>query len=164
MYCYCPEHPTANAAGKVMEHVYVMYKHIGRKLKSNECVHHIDRNRKNNSLSNLMLLTLEEHAKLHAREDRNYTEVQSTCPVCQNIFIHNAKSGVKYCSNDCKYTSNKRFDVEKDILEKLVWTYPTVEVAKMFDVSDTAVAKRCKRMGIKKPPRGYWAKVHAAQM
>jgi hypothetical protein len=32
-------------------------------------VHHIDRNRSNNSLDNLMCLTLKEHGELHMRED-----------------------------------------------------------------------------------------------
>ena len=35
----------------------------------------------------------------------------------------------------------------------------TVQVAKLLGVSDVAVAKRCKRLGVEKPPRGYWAKV-----
>jgi len=28
-----------------------------------------------------------------------------------------------------------------------------------FDVSDKAIEKRCKRLGVIKPPRGYWAKM-----
>ena len=35
---------------------------------------------------------------------------------------------------------------------------PVTEVAKLFGVSDQAVEKRCKLLGVKKPPRGYWAK------
>lgn len=159
MYCYYPEHPTANAAGKVMEHVYVMYNHIGRQLKSNECVHHIDRDKKNNLLSNLMLMDHDEHSKLHAVEDRNYKEVQNICPICQNTFVHSAKIDIKYCSNECKCKSNRKFEVEKEFLKDLVWNYPTVKVAKMFGVSDTAIAKRCKQLGVEKPPRGYWSKV-----
>jgi len=29
-------------------------------------------------------------------------------------------------------------------------------LAKKFGVSDAAIAKQCKKLGIKKPPRGYW--------
>ena len=46
----------------------------------------------------------------------------------------------------------------KKELEKLVWEKPTIQIAKDFGVSDQAVAKWCKNYGIKKPPRGYWAK------
>jgi hypothetical protein len=32
-------------------------------------------------------------------------------------------------------------------------------VAASFDVSDKAIEKRCKLLGVPKPPRGYWAKL-----
>lgn len=51
----------------IKEHIYVMEKHLGRKLKRGECVHHIDRNRSNNSISNLCLMTIGEHSRLHRR-------------------------------------------------------------------------------------------------
>jgi|GEM_PF-2025442 len=52
-------------------------------------------------------------------------------------------------------------DLSKEELEKLVWSMPTVQVAELFGVSDTAVGKRCRVLGIKKPPRGFWSKVEA---
>ena len=53
-------------------HVVIMEKMIGRKLYSNECVHHIDGNKTNNAKSNLALMTRSEHARLHALE--NYSK------------------------------------------------------------------------------------------
>lgn len=47
----------------------------------------------------------------------------------------------------------------KENLEKLVWEKSTVQVAAELGVSDVAIAKKCKALGIEKPPRGYWAKV-----
>jgi len=35
---------------------------------------------------------------------------------------------------------------------------PTTEVAKRLGVSDVAIGKKCKQLGIEKPPRGYWQK------
>ena len=49
-------------------------------------------------------------------------------------------------------------------LERLVWEMPTTKVAELFGVSDVAVGKRCKKHGIKKPPRGYWAKINAGYL
>lgn len=65
---YAKNHPNANTKGYVQEHVLVMEAHIGRHLRSEECVHHRDRNKLNNDIENLELMTLREHAALHARE------------------------------------------------------------------------------------------------
>lgn len=46
----------------------------------------------------------------------------------------------------------------KNNLEKLVWAKPTLQLAKDFGVSDSAIGKWCKDYGISKPSRGYWAK------
>ena len=43
----------------------IMEKHLGRKLTIFEIVHHIDRDHKNNNLSNLKLMSAEEHTSLH---------------------------------------------------------------------------------------------------
>jgi hypothetical protein len=55
-------------------------------------------------------------------------------------------------------------DISKVELEKLTWTMPTVEIALQFGVSDVAVGKRCRSLGIKKPPPGFWAKVRAGKL
>ena len=65
---YYPSHPDSNRDGMVMEHRLVMENHIGRRLLKNEVVHHIDHNRSNNDISNLILMTFEEHAGLHMKE------------------------------------------------------------------------------------------------
>ena len=52
----------------IAEHVLVMEKHLGRKLKKNEVVHHIDESfeaRSNNDISNLQLVTRSWHQKHH---------------------------------------------------------------------------------------------------
>jgi hypothetical protein len=60
------------------------------------------------------------------------------------------------CS-DCK-TDEKISWPSKDELEKLVWSIPCSQLSKELGVSDKAIEKRCKKLGISKPPRGYWAK------
>lgn len=54
---YMPEHP--NACGKnrayVLEHRLVMEQYIGRYLRPEEVVHHIDGNKQNNCIENLLL-------------------------------------------------------------------------------------------------------------
>lgn len=62
---HLPEHPAATSNGYVYEHRLIMEKHLGRLLKPWEVVHHIDRDRSNNNLSNLQLTSNSEHAKHH---------------------------------------------------------------------------------------------------
>ena len=58
----------------------------------------------------------------------------------------------------------RKFHVSKEELERMVWEMPTSSVADKIGVSDKAVEKRCKKLGINKPPRGYWAKKAAGKI
>lgn len=48
-------------------------------------------------------------------------------------------------------------------LYELVWGTPMSQLAEQFGVSDVALAKTCKRLGVPHPGRGYWARVAAGQ-
>lgn len=56
---------TKKIQGKViLKHRWVMEQHLGRKLSRHEVVHHIDGDRHNNNIENLMVMTQSEHLKL----------------------------------------------------------------------------------------------------
>lgn len=84
-YALVPEHPKATANGYVLYHRAVMENSIGRMLADNEEVHHIDKNPHNNNLSNLQLVTKEEHRKIHSIRSKTYAKLR--CLVCNNIRI-----------------------------------------------------------------------------
>lgn len=53
--------------------------------------------------------------------------------------------------------------LSREDLYELTWSKPMSELAEDFGISDVALAKRCRRLGIPVPGRGYWARVHAGQ-
>lgn len=65
-FTYCPGHPRSkNGHGAVPTHVLTAEKMIGRYIEKNESIHHKDRNRSNNSESNLCVMTKNQHMLLH---------------------------------------------------------------------------------------------------
>ena len=71
IYVYFPEHPKSTKEGMIMEHILVMECYIGRWLKEDECVHHINHKRYDNRICNLRLMTKSEHKSMHMRERYN---------------------------------------------------------------------------------------------
>ena len=51
------------------EHRYLMEQFLGRKLEPDEVVHHIDGNRGNNDLANLVVMKRNEHSSLHRQQE-----------------------------------------------------------------------------------------------
>lgn len=62
---------------------YLMEKTLGRALLPNEMVHHIDKNPLNNDISNLKLMTLDEHSRSHMTK---YYDTTAICGWCGNEF------------------------------------------------------------------------------
>lgn len=66
IFIYQPHHPYANKMKYVREHRLVVEKYIGRFLKSEEMVHHIDEIKNNNSPNNLMaFINRSAHVRFH---------------------------------------------------------------------------------------------------
>lgn len=56
-------------------------------------------------------------------------------------------------------TPRKLADLTREQLYELVWSTPVLKLAEQFGVSNVAIAKRCRRLAIPRPTRGYWAKL-----
>lgn len=157
----------ATKSGKVYMHRYVMAKHLDRLITTDEVVHHKDEDRTNNDITNLELMDAVEHAKHHIQLVERF---EVTCTNCGCVFERTEKrikrnpSGNMFCSRKCNSSYVRDFEVDTEVLQDLVWSLPTVKVAEILGVSDSAVSKRCKVLGVTKPPRGYWRKVQTGTL
>jgi hypothetical protein len=172
---YMPEHHEAVRSGSmegyVYEHRLIAEQFMGRKLTDDEDVHHLNGDRSNNLPRNLLVLETGQHMKLHtwlqqhviipidgSKVDREKERKYCKC----GIQIEN---DANYCSPNCA-SLDKRIipPVTKEELSKQVWSKPTSELAKDYNVSDVAIAKLCKKLGVDKPPRGYWRLVETGNV
>lgn len=51
----------------------------------------------------------------------------------------------------------------REQLYEKVWSTPCSKLAEEFGLSDVAIAKRCKKLEVPRPARGYWAKLQAGR-
>jgi hypothetical protein len=59
-------------------------------------------------------------------------------------------------------TANRSLsDITQQELYDLIWSKPGTTLSAEFGVSDVAIAKRCKKLNVPRPSRGYWAKIEA---
>lgn len=101
-----PEFPGNKYRGKYCyEHVYVYWKYHKIIPEKNQIIHHLDGNKHNNNINNLILLTVQDHNKLHSSGRKM---VRLICPNCGNIFdIERRKSYIilpltnSFCCKKC---------------------------------------------------------------
>ncbi len=96
-----------HSGGFVLEHRMVMETIMGRALRSNEHVHHVDGNKRNNDPSNLLVVTNSQHHALHDVErsaialSKRIELVCETCGLAYNRPKNRAEES-RYCSNACR--------------------------------------------------------------
>lgn len=66
----------------IREHIYIVENFISRKLKDNECVHHLNHNREDNRIKNLMLFKSKD---LHKSFENKVEQFGYTNPVKKQI-------------------------------------------------------------------------------
>lgn len=172
---YMPNHSDAVRSGSmegyVYEHRLVAEQFMGRELTDDEDVHHLDKNRENNLPRNLLVLEHGQHLKLHTWLQQNLIIPIEGSKVDREQVLKYCKCGVQinndanYCSPNCSHVDKRLIPkLTSDELHKLVWSKPTSEIANEFGVSDIAVSKLCKKLGVNKPGRGFWRMVETGNV
>lgn len=159
---YQPNNPSSIKNGKtwtgwIYEHIFVIEKELKRRLSDNEIVHHLDLDRANNRIENLLVLDRGQHLKLHMwldngapmskdigehRVNSGKPKELKCCEICGNTLQHKEK---RYCSKDCSSTGSRKSPrPTKEQLEEDIKTMSFLAIGKKYSVSDNAIRKWAK--------------------
>ncbi len=117
---------------QLREHIYVMERHIGRKLNKNEAVHHIDFNKSNNDIKNLFLFETNSLHKLY------HGYIKTHDYILPDEFL-------KYYEIKLKYTLDNPNWLYKQYIEN---KRSCNNISKELEVSRQAITSRLKKFEI----------------
>lgn len=156
---YKPGHPSSMTSdswkGFIYEHIEVAEVIVGRALREDEVVHHLNFNRADNRPENLLVLLNSQHAKLHewlkagapgyniSGSEKSVTETTTSivrrCAICEKPLLTTQKF---WCSLKCCGLAKRKVDrPTQEQLEKEVSDSGMVAVGKKYGVSDKAIKK-----------------------
>jgi hypothetical protein len=83
---YCPQHPNVAKSKMFPVHRLIYESYIGRYLLGREHIHHKNRNKLDNRIQNLELLSINEHRRLHAIEDSPNRGIKKYPNILQKVI------------------------------------------------------------------------------
>lgn len=152
---YLPEHHLSDVNGIVYVHRLLAEMKLGRPLLSTECVHHVDEDKFNNAIENLMIFkTKKDHSMFHngcniVLDVAVYVAVmEDTRRICPECGSHK-NIGAIMCLL-CRHKKLRSSIPEKEELYDLIQHMSYVEIGKRYGVSDSSVRKWCTNYDIKR--------------
>jgi len=141
---YVPEHfntmRSANWRGYAYEHRYIVEKALGRPLRSDEVVHHLNGDKLDNRMENLEVLSRSCHAHKHLGITR-----KSYCNVCgAELRDNRAKTCVA-----CRAAKSRKVEwPSAEKLEEELKSASFAALGRKYGVSDNAVRRWAKKYSL----------------
>lgn len=136
-------HPKSFKGGWYWEHVIIAEKNIGRHLKQNESIHHINEIKTDNRIQNLFICSRQEHDKAHGMKSVSLYRLQNTwvgkqCESCNKTFYGSPSvmKKRKRCNSMCK---NK-----KTIVKNCLYCYNDYSIPAAADKHYKYCSKVCR--------------------
>ena len=132
-------HPNSDMNGCVMEHRVVMEMCLGRYLKTEEIIHHLNDKKYDNRISNLKILTQSEHIRLHNLERGGHSKET------KELMSLKAKK---------RFEDRKSHPMYKDVDDELVVLYKNgmnlSEIGRTLGITRQAVRNKINYLGVVK--------------
>lgn len=112
-------------------------------------LHHKDGNNKKNQLDNLEVLCPNCHSQTNNFRFKNKKQKEKVsqydlCPVCNT----NYKSLASEMCQECRNKEKEKNIPAKETVKDLIRNKPFTQIGEMFNVSDNAIRKWCKKYGL----------------
>lgn len=134
---YKPDHPRADASGRVFEHIVVFEEHTGITVPKNCVIHHLNRDKKDNRIENLCMMDAGAHTVYHHTGATRSDE-------CKEKIRQRAKNRLVNPENHPSWK-----DVDFSKLHSEVLGGATVkEVCKKYGVSKSFYYERLRRQSL----------------
>lgn len=160
---YAPGHPEAKDRGWGREHRIVAHDAFGP-IPAGHHVHHINGDRSDNRVENLVVLTPEEHGRAHREVDRAracelYAAGMSQTQVAAALGVHSATLS-RLLRDEGEVVrpagTYRRVSVDEHRLRTLYETpgYRVPQIARDLGVGEAVVRRRMREMGLPSFPAG----------